>query len=886
MAPSHHDREEETLIAYFQQMLAEVDDEEFDGELQEQGDMQAAPADESSYSKEANESVLTSANAAIDANHAALASTGASSTIVSAQGEVSSKTIADSDSLTVSATNAAVVTQSVVSKGLNEQSAPLKTEPSNLESAKASTEGIVISSAADETVSATQAQEQEVATGSSVDRDYDAISKEPFISIDEEEPSTSEFVQIGIQPKAVTSSVTTSSSTADVQTQTVVTTTPDSTEVIHTHTTDDAIVIEKVVSGTSVEDAEHVADDKEAQSSESSTTSSDSIAQPSVAQSSAQEDAEQSASESGKDSASESANEIPVDAESAADAAMISAAEQADKDKADAVAAESAADAAMIAAAEQSEKDKADTVDAESAADAAMIAAAEQSEKDKADAAAAESAADAAMIAAAEQSDKDKADAAAAESAADAAMIAAAEQSDKDKADAAAAESAADAAMIAAAEQSDKDKADAAAAESAADAAMIAAAEQSDKDKADAAAAESAADAAMIAAAEQADKDKADAAAAESAADAAMIAAAEQSDKDKADAAAAESAADAAMIAAAQSSADEESSSSVSSAVSYEPQLQTATKTETAKELEFADPGDSESLQRLLNTIVPQTATETKVAEPEVKVETKVAEPEVKVETKVAEPEVKVETKVAKPEVKVETKVAKPEVKVEAKVAEPEVKVEAKVAEPEVKVEQVQKIEQVTKAPPQTAEQRMADKLHAINKDWKNVDLGEQFQVLFFLVQGVRFAVPLIDLGGIFECDKITNLFGKPSWFMGITDVRGDKINIVDTLRWVKPDIKQSPEKYPYLISLGMSPWSIGCDVLEGNRTLTSSQIKWREIPGNRPWLAGIVTAEKCALLHVKALIALFEAGADIEDLVRNISEEKGDNGTKGTKNA
>ena len=855
MAPSHHDREEETLIAYFQQMLAEVDDEEFDGELQEQGDMQAAPADESSYSKEANESVLTSANAAIDANHAALASTGASSTIVSAQGEVSSKTIAGSDSLTVSATNAAVVTQSVVSKGLNEQSAPLKTEPSNLESAKASTEGIVISSAADETVSATQAQEQEVATGSSVDRDYDAISKEPFISIDEEEPSTSEFVQIGIQPKAVTSSVTTSSSTAAVQSKTVVTTTPDSTEVIHTHTTDDAIVIEKVVSGTSVEDAEHVADDKEAQSSESS---SDSIAEPSVAQSSAQEDAEQNASESG--------NEIPVDAESAADAAMIAAAEQAEKDKADTVDAESAADsaenaadAAMIAAAEQSEKDKADTVDAESAADAAMIAAAEQSEKDKADTVDAESAADAAMIAAAEQAEKDKADTVAAESVADAAMIAAAEQSEKDKADAVAAESAADAAMIAAAEQSEKDKADAVAAESSADAAMIAAAEQSENDKADAAAA------------------------AESAADAAMIAAAEQADKDKADAAAAESAADAAMIAAAQSSADEESSSS---AVSYEPQLQTATKTETAKELEFAEPGDSESLQRLLNTIVPQTATETKVAEPEVKVETRVAEPDVKVETKVAEPEVKVETKVAKPEVKVETKVAEPEVKVETKVSEPEVKVETKVAEPEVKVEQVQKIEQVTKAPPQTAEQRMADKLHAINKDWKNVDLGEQFQVLFFLVQGVRFAVPLIDLGGIFECDKITNLFGKPSWFMGITDVRGDKINIVDTLRWVKPDIKQSPEKYPYLISLGMSPWSIGCDVLEGNRTLTSSQIKWREIPGNRPWLAGIVTAEKCALLHVKALIALFEAGADIEDLVRNISEEKGDNGTKGTKNA
>ena len=169
----------------------------------------------------------------------------------------------------------------------------------------------------------------------------------------------------------------------------------------------------------------------------------------------------------------------------------------------------------------------------------------------------------------------------------------------------------------------------------------------------------------------------------------------------------------------------------------------------------------------------------------------------------------------------------------------------------------------------------MAKKLEAIAAEWKNVDLGEQFQVLFFLVQGVRFAVPLIDLGGIFECDKITQLFGKPSWFMGITDVRGDKINIVDTLRWVMPEINDSPDKYPYLISLGNTDWSIGCDILEGNRTLNKSQIKWREIPGNRPWLAGIVTSDKCAVLHVQSLIALFEAGADIEDLNKNLKTDK-----------
>lgn len=298
----------------------------------------------------------------------------------------------------------------------------------------------------------------------------------------------------------------------------------------------------------------------------------------------------------------------------------------------------------------------------------------------------------------------------------------------------------------------------------------------------------------------------------------------------------AEEAADAAMMAML------EGASSPSYEPQPQPQLATAAKP-AEQTLDYATPPDS-SLQRLLSTITPSAETQ--------------------VETKT---EVKVETKV---ETKVEPKV---EPKVEVKVEAP-----APVAKVEVAAPKVEIVEDITaKTPQEFARMRMSDKLHAINANWKNVDLGEQFQVLFFLVQGVRFAVPLIDLGGIFECEKITQLFGKPSWFMGITDVRGFKINIVDTLRWVMPEINDSPEKYPYLISLGKSEWSIGCDNLEGNRTLTSSQIKWREIPGNRPWLAGIVTSEKCALLHVNALISLFAAGADIEDLTRDLKEgEKG----------
>lgn len=143
---------------------------------------------------------------------------------------------------------------------------------------------------------------------------------------------------------------------------------------------------------------------------------------------------------------------------------------------------------------------------------------------------------------------------------------------------------------------------------------------------------------------------------------------------------------------------------------------------------------------------------------------------------------------------------------------------------------------------------------------WKNIDLPDEFQALFFLVKGVRFAVPLVELGGIFETPKLTSLFGKPVWYKGMADIRGRKMNVVDTLRWVKPDVTFESD-YAYLIMLGKSLWSIGCDTLEGNRVIRRDSVNWRTQAGSRPWLAGIVKKEMCALIHVKAMIAMFERG-------------------------
>ncbi|MGN0894570.1 MAG: chemotaxis protein CheW [Succinivibrio sp.] len=156
--------------------------------------------------------------------------------------------------------------------------------------------------------------------------------------------------------------------------------------------------------------------------------------------------------------------------------------------------------------------------------------------------------------------------------------------------------------------------------------------------------------------------------------------------------------------------------------------------------------------------------------------------------------------------------------------------------------------------------------------EWENIETPKEFQALFFLVRGVRFAVPLVNLGGIFQTEKITPLFGKPAWFMGIADVRGRKMNVVDTLKWVKSDCATA-DSYEYMIALDKTLWSIGCDELEGNRILSADSVTWRQTAGNRPWLAGIVKKEMCALLHVEALIKMFENGVNLKDLDLQVSD-------------
>jgi purine-binding chemotaxis protein CheW len=142
------------------------------------------------------------------------------------------------------------------------------------------------------------------------------------------------------------------------------------------------------------------------------------------------------------------------------------------------------------------------------------------------------------------------------------------------------------------------------------------------------------------------------------------------------------------------------------------------------------------------------------------------------------------------------------------------------------------------------------------------------FQVMFFEVAGLMIAVPLIELGGIHNTDKITPLMGKPDWFKGVMLHRAAKVNVVDTALWVMPEKCDealiSALNYQYIIMLNDSSWGLSAEKLVDTVTLKQEDVKWLDSRNKRPWLAGLVKNRMCVLLDVESLIKLLDKGVNI----------------------
>ncbi|WP_038179965.1 chemotaxis protein CheW [Vibrio rhizosphaerae] len=153
---------------------------------------------------------------------------------------------------------------------------------------------------------------------------------------------------------------------------------------------------------------------------------------------------------------------------------------------------------------------------------------------------------------------------------------------------------------------------------------------------------------------------------------------------------------------------------------------------------------------------------------------------------------------------------------------------------------------------------------------WHSTERAENFQVLYFEVNEILFAVPLDELGGIHRLEKVSHLIGRPRWYLGLQTNRDQQLDVVDTARWVMAEKLKNDdykESYQYIVMLGDSSWGLACDQLRGTESLNPEKVRWRERAGKRPWLAGMVKEKMCALIHVEALTAMLKAGLDVKAL-------------------
>lgn len=133
----------------------------------------------------------------------------------------------------------------------------------------------------------------------------------------------------------------------------------------------------------------------------------------------------------------------------------------------------------------------------------------------------------------------------------------------------------------------------------------------------------------------------------------------------------------------------------------------------------------------------------------------------------------------------------------------------------------------------------------------------ERFDCLMFVVDGLRLAVPLLLLGNIHPLDRpLTPLFDQPKWFLGLLSLAQERtIRVVDTAKLVMPERyrSESAEDLGYAVGVHDSDWAFGCHQIEGSISLTPDQVKWRSSRTSRPWLAGTVIDEMCALVDLHA---------------------------------
>ena len=113
----------------------------------------------------------------------------------------------------------------------------------------------------------------------------------------------------------------------------------------------------------------------------------------------------------------------------------------------------------------------------------------------------------------------------------------------------------------------------------------------------------------------------------------------------------------------------------------------------------------------------------------------------------------------------------------------------------------------------------------------------------------------------------IAPVAGSPAWILGQRRFEDHTVQIVDTAMLIIPKGRRdtlhaaSRAKYQHIIVIGDGRWGLACDKQDGQIDLSAKEVNWRTELGTRPWLAGTLTQDRCALLDADAMVKLLDSG-------------------------
>lgn len=138
----------------------------------------------------------------------------------------------------------------------------------------------------------------------------------------------------------------------------------------------------------------------------------------------------------------------------------------------------------------------------------------------------------------------------------------------------------------------------------------------------------------------------------------------------------------------------------------------------------------------------------------------------------------------------------------------------------------------------------------------------QPFECLIFKAGGLQLAAPLVELGSIYPLDQnaLTEIFGQAQEFIGLLPTREYNVRMMDTGLVIMPE-RYTPsmrEDYRYVVSLFGSDWGLAIDVVIGTAMLDPDRVRWRGERSKRPWLAGTLIDQMCALFDIAQLAWFF----------------------------